>query len=103
MAPSTIEDRTAVSAASTTTPSNGAKKRKASITPGHAYGHYYKDMNTSMIKSKFLSNPEDLGVVAVGFSGGQVYLHFPLSACLLDLCSIPTAYAPRTSSVLQPS
>ncbi|KAI5920137.1 arginase [Camillea tinctor] len=28
-------------------------------------------MNTSMIKSKFLSNPEDLGVVAVGFSGGQ--------------------------------
>ncbi|CAJ2509696.1 Uu.00g147220.m01.CDS01 [Anthostomella pinea] len=28
-------------------------------------------MNTSMIKSKFLSQPEDLGVVAVGFSGGQ--------------------------------
>ena len=27
---------------------------------------------TSMVKSKFLSNPEDLGVVAVGFSGGQV-------------------------------
>ncbi|ROV91103.1 hypothetical protein VPNG_09929 [Cytospora leucostoma] len=24
-----------------------------------------------MVKSKFLSNPEDLGVVAVGFSGGQ--------------------------------
>jgi hypothetical protein len=29
-------------------------------------------MNTSMVKSKFLSNPEDIGVVAVGFSGGQV-------------------------------
>ncbi|KAI1492304.1 hypothetical protein F5X96DRAFT_402932 [Biscogniauxia mediterranea] len=29
-------------------------------------------MNTSMVRSKFLSNPEDLGVVAVGFSGGQV-------------------------------
>ncbi|KAF6789691.1 arginase [Colletotrichum musicola] len=28
-------------------------------------------MHTSMITSKFLSNPEDLGVVAVGFSGGQ--------------------------------
>ncbi|RWA03136.1 hypothetical protein EKO27_g11968 [Xylaria grammica] len=28
-------------------------------------------MNTSMIKSRFLSNPEDIGVVAVGFSGGQ--------------------------------
>ncbi|XXH02081.1 Arginase, catabolizes arginine to ornithine and urea [Hypoxylon texense] len=28
-------------------------------------------MNTSMVKSRFLSNPEDLGVVAVGFSGGQ--------------------------------
>lgn len=28
-------------------------------------------MNTSMIKSKFLTSPEDLGIVAVGFSGGQ--------------------------------
>lgn len=28
-------------------------------------------MNTSMVPSKFLSHPEDLGVVAVGFSGGQ--------------------------------
>ncbi|KAM0811866.1 putative Arginase [Seiridium cardinale] len=28
-------------------------------------------MNTSMVKSKFLTNPEDIGVVAVGFSGGQ--------------------------------
>lgn len=28
-------------------------------------------MNTSMIKSKFLTHPEDIGVVAVGFSGGQ--------------------------------
>ncbi|KAI0912759.1 arginase [Ustulina deusta] len=28
-------------------------------------------MNTSMVKSKFLSHAEDIGVVAVGFSGGQ--------------------------------
>ncbi|KAK4187873.1 putative arginase [Podospora australis] len=28
-------------------------------------------MNTSMVESKFLSHPEELGVVAVGFSGGQ--------------------------------
>ncbi|KAK6863487.1 Arginase [Apiospora arundinis] len=28
-------------------------------------------MNTSMIESKFLSHPDNLGVVAVGFSGGQ--------------------------------
>jgi arginase len=28
-------------------------------------------MNTSMIESKFLSHPEDLGIIAVGFSGGQ--------------------------------
>ncbi|KAF7554176.1 hypothetical protein G7046_g6899 [Stylonectria norvegica] len=28
-------------------------------------------MNTGMVKSNFLSQPEDLGVVAVGFSGGQ--------------------------------
>ncbi|KAJ9145313.1 Arginase [Pleurostoma richardsiae] len=28
-------------------------------------------MNTSMVRSRFLSNPEDVGVVAVGFSGGQ--------------------------------
>lgn len=33
----------------------------------------HKDNNfTSMVESKFLSNPRDLGVVAVGFSGGQV-------------------------------
>lgn len=29
------------------------------------------DMCTSLVKSRFLSNPHDLGVVAVGFSGGQ--------------------------------
>jgi arginase len=28
-------------------------------------------MNTSLIQNKFLSQQEDLGVVAVGFSGGQ--------------------------------
>lgn len=41
-------------------------------------------MNTSMAKSKFLSHPTDLGIVAVGFAGGQVcliplhiHIHFP--------------------------
>ena len=29
-------------------------------------------MNTSLVESRFLSHPEDVGVVAVGFSGGQV-------------------------------
>jgi hypothetical protein len=29
----------------------------------------------SMIEAKFLEHPEDLGVVAVGFSGGQVRIH----------------------------
>lgn len=29
-------------------------------------------MNTSTIKSHFLTHPEDLGIVTVGFSGGQV-------------------------------
>lgn len=38
-------------------------------------------MHTSMIKSKFLSHPEDLGIVAVGFSGGQV------SSLVRRLCS----------------
>ncbi|KAI7775468.1 arginase [Diaporthe eres] len=67
MVPPTLEDRTATAAGD----SNGSanKKRKASVSYGH-YNHY-KGLNTSMIKSKFLSNPEDLGVVAVGFSGGQ--------------------------------
>lgn len=68
MVPPTLEDRTATAAGD----SNGSvnKKRKASVSYGH-YNHY-KGLNTSMIQSKFLSNPEDLGVVAVGFSGGQV-------------------------------
>lgn len=43
-----------------------------SHSQGQAYGHYSGNLNTSMVKSNFLSNPEDLGVVAVGFSGGQV-------------------------------
>jgi arginase len=66
MVPPTLEDRTAAG------DNNGSanKKRKASVSYGH-YNHY-KGLNTSMIQSKFLSNPEDLGVVAVGFSGGQV-------------------------------
>ncbi|KAK0713745.1 arginase [Lasiosphaeria miniovina] len=40
-----------------TSSSNGSKK--------------FGSMHTSMVDSKFLSHPEELGVVAVGFSGGQ--------------------------------
>lgn len=69
MTPPTLEDRT-VPSSSAELETNGNKKRKASVSGRH-YNHY-KELNTSMIKSKFLSNPEDLGVVAVGFSGGQV-------------------------------
>lgn len=61
---------------STDADTNGNKKRRASVSGRH-YNHY-KELNTSMIKSKFLSNPEDLGVVAVGFSGGQVRVLLPL-------------------------
>ncbi|KAJ4291589.1 Arginase, catabolizes arginine to ornithine and urea [Collariella sp. IMI 366227] len=42
------------------------------ITPFTTSPRFFgKPLNTSMITSKFLSHPEDLGVVAVGFSGGQ--------------------------------
>jgi hypothetical protein len=51
MAPPSLDDRSL--------PADAADinaNRKASIS-SHTYGHYYKDMNTSMVKSKFLSNP----------------------------------------------
>ncbi|KAL1842272.1 hypothetical protein VTJ49DRAFT_5657 [Mycothermus thermophilus] len=32
---------------------------------------YFGNMNTSLVESKFLTHPGDLGIVAVGFSGGQ--------------------------------
>lgn len=32
-------------------------------------------MNTSTVKSRFLTHPEDLGIVTVGFSGGQVRIY----------------------------
>lgn len=68
--PTSLEDRTTTTAATNGT--NGAKKRKASVSlQGHPTYNHYRTLNTSMIHSKFLSNPEDLGVVAVGFSGGQ--------------------------------
>ena len=36
-------------------------------------------MNVGIVKSQFLSQPEDLGVVAVGFAGGQVSKPIPPS------------------------
>lgn len=74
MAPPSLDDRSHPAEAADLN-----KDRKASIS-SHTYGHYYKDMHTSMVKSKFLSNPEDLGVVAVGFSGGQVCLSPPCTS-----------------------
>ena len=40
-------------------------------TPHHANGYYTDMTSPSTIKQKFLTSPADLGVVAVGFSGGQ--------------------------------
>lgn len=34
-------------------------------------------MNTSAVESKFLAKPDELGIVAVGFSGGQVSKQTP--------------------------
>ncbi|KAK4462281.1 hypothetical protein QBC42DRAFT_346532 [Cladorrhinum samala] len=67
MAPSRIDDN-AVSAAIPTvtkTAAAAAPVSPTSSTVSRTFG------TTSMIESKFLSHPEDLGVVAVGFSGGQ--------------------------------
>lgn len=52
------QQRTKTAIPGTPTSSNGSKT--------------FGNMNTSMVESKFLTNPGDLGVVAVGFSGGQV-------------------------------
>lgn len=73
MVPPTLQDRTVGNGNGNGVLDNENKKRKTSLSQAGPYGHYnqYKDSNTSMVKSKFLSNPEDLGVVAVGFSGGQ--------------------------------
>jgi len=52
-------------------------KKVGSIIPGTPTSStgsktFGNNMNTSMVESKFLTRPEELGVVAVGFSGGQV-------------------------------
>lgn len=38
-------------------------------------------MNTGVVTHNFLSKPDELGVVAVGFAGGQVC---PLTLCLIN-------------------
>lgn len=49
-----------------------------SFLPPHSALHPYTAiMNTGLIDSRFLSKPEELGVVAVGFSGGQVRYSTP--------------------------
>jgi arginase len=52
-------------------------------SPASSNGSRTFGMNTSMIESKFLTHPEELGVVAVGFSGGQVRKGLPLPFCLV--------------------
>jgi len=52
-------------------------------------------MNTSMVESKFLTHPDELGVVAVGFSGGQVR---PPYSCLGWLIAGAEAYLPKSSA-----
>lgn len=53
---------------------NGASatQQSSTTTKSSAPPRYFGNPeNTSMIESKFLSQPQDLGIVAVGFSGGQ--------------------------------
>ncbi|KAL2262349.1 hypothetical protein VTK26DRAFT_1622 [Humicola hyalothermophila] len=64
MSPSRLNDYGDSAAPATATPS---KPHTGSASAPRYFGR----LNTSMIESKFLSNPEDVGVVAVGFSGGQ--------------------------------
>ena len=78
MTPARISDNADVAAppSSKTTgkvASNGSSGNKAT---------HFGSMNTSLIESKFLSHPDELGVVAVGFSGGQVCCSW-LLLCLL--------------------
>ncbi|KAK3313958.1 arginase-like protein [Apodospora peruviana] len=47
------------------------KPSSASTRSFSSTGSRFFGMNTSMVESKFLSHPEELGIVAVGFSGGQ--------------------------------
>jgi len=47
----------------------------AASSAGNGTKSAFETMNTSMVESRFLSNPGHLGVVAVGFSGGQVCRH----------------------------
>lgn len=55
-------------------------------------------MNTSMVESKFLSHPGDLGVVAVGFSGGQVgcAAAWSLTALFCPPSTLPNQYRQTT-------
>ena len=62
-----------------------------SSSPSHSATNTFGNMNTSMIESKFLSHPEELGVVAVGFSGGQV----------CGISPLPSPVVPPTKIFLQ--
>lgn len=70
-APPSTAASTSFSSPGSTKNGNGNGVYEGHNIQGQAYGHYSNNLNTSMVKSNFLSNPEDLGVVAVGFSGGQ--------------------------------
>ncbi|KAK5654236.1 hypothetical protein OQA88_7411 [Cercophora sp. LCS_1] len=66
MSPSRLSDYPPIAAAP-------PSKSVGPATPTSSTGSktFGNNMNTSMIESKFLSHPDELGVVAVGFSGGQ--------------------------------
>jgi len=70
MSPSVLDDRAPAGAAPATT-----KTANGNGTSAPAPATYTVDsntpLNTSMTPSKFLSHPHDLGIVAVGFAGGQ--------------------------------
>lgn len=64
MSPSRVSDHSSGDLASAAAPSKTAGTTTAAATGSGK-------LNTSMVESKFLSHPGDVGIVAVGFSGGQ--------------------------------
>jgi arginase len=62
MSPSRLDDSAPPHTTGTHTPPTST---------GTSTPRIFGKLNTSMVESKFLSHPEDLGIVAVGFSGGQ--------------------------------
>lgn len=56
--------------------------------------------SSEMIQPKFLSKGDELGVVAVGFSGGQVSVLYSISLVLLVFTNKPSANQELTQHLL---